>query len=212
MYLIDEIAQSIVSSFNTEDDAKLKEGVNKMLRFVNNYEADFAVVKRPYLIAKSLYLMLTVDDISEDDQVAIIKLTYFCLLDNYLKNMDKKPSDEGYEDLVSGCKLALVLINMQHQLIMYHIIAGMANYINPQTHIRNQILLFGGIVKEAVNLNCDSTVEDIINKYYKDIYQQISSQMPVGRDLSVVKDECTPVIKNIRFGIRDTFKERDGLF
>ena len=165
---IDETAQKIVSSFNAENNVMLKEETKEMLRQINYYENMFSVVKRPYLVAKSLYFMLTEDYLSEENQMSVIKLTYFCLLNNFLMNCNSKPGDAEYENLVSGCKLALVLISMQNQYLMYSIISGQARYINPETHIRNQVLLFGGIAKEAEIVHCNFPLEDIIKKYSSD--------------------------------------------
>ena len=198
---IDETAQKIVSSFNANNNVMLKEETKEMLRQINYYESMFSVVKRPYLVAKSLYFMLTEDYLTENNQISVIKLAYFCLLNNYLKNMDSKPGDLEYEDLVSGCKLALVLISMQNQYLMYSVIAGQGLYINPETHIRNQVLLFGGIAKEAELTHCNFPMEDIINKYYVDIFRELNSHLPTGKDLAMLKEKCTPVIKNIKTSI-----------
>ena len=198
---IDETAQKLVFSFNAGNNAMLKEETKEMLRQINYYESMFSVVKCPYLVAKSLYFMLTQDYLSEENQISIIKLAYFCLLNNYLNNMDSKPGDLEYEDLVSGCKLALVLFSMQNQYLMYSVIAGLALYINPETHIRNQALLFGGVAKEAELANFNFPLENIINKYYLDIYQELNRYLPTGKDLVILKEKCVPVIKNIKMSI-----------
>ena len=176
---IDETAQKIVSSFNAENNVMLKkEETKEMLRQINYYESMFSVVKCPYLVAKSLYFMLTEDYLSEENQMSVIKLTYFCLLNNFLMNCNSKPGDAEYEDLVAGCKLALVLISMQNQYLMYSVIAGQARYINPETHIRNQVLLFGGIAKEAEIAHCNFPLEDIIKKYYDNIFKELNNHLP----------------------------------
>ena len=102
---IDETAQKIVSSFNAENNVMLKEETKEMLRQINYYESMFSIVKCPYLVAKSLYFMLTQDYLSEENQISIIKLAYFCLLNNYLNNMDSKPGDLEYEDWCRGANL-----------------------------------------------------------------------------------------------------------
>ena len=53
---IDETAQKIVSSFNAENYVMLKEETKEMLRQIKYNEGMFSVVKRPYLVAKSLIL------------------------------------------------------------------------------------------------------------------------------------------------------------
>lgn len=146
---IDQLAENIVSSFNADDTATLKETTKFMLNKMKHHEGMFSVVKRPYIVAKSLYFMLTEDYLSTEEQMSAVKLVYFCLLNNFLKNCDSKYDEAGYEDIVSGSKLALVLFLMQNQFLMYSVIAGQAGYINPETHLRNQMLLFGGIAKEA---------------------------------------------------------------
>ena len=205
---IDETAQKIVSSFNAENNVMLKEETKEMLRQINYYESLFSVVKRPYLVAKSLYFMLTEDYLYEENQMSVIKLTYFCLLNNFLMNCNSKPGDAEYEDLVSGCKLALVLISMQNQYLMYSIIAGQARYINPETHIRNQVLLFGGIAKEAEIAHCNFPLEDIIKKYYDNIFKELNNHLPTGKDLDILKEKCNPVIKNIKTSISVNLNDR----
>ena len=204
---IDEIAQNIVSSFNADDTIMLKMKTKDMLRQINSNESMFSVVQHPYLVAKSLYFMLTEDYLTEDEQISVIKLVYFCLLNNYLKNSGCKSGEAGYDDLVSGCKLALVMISMQNQYLKYSIISGQARYINPETHIRNQILLFGGIAKEAEIAHCTYPLEDVINSYFVDIFNELYRHFPIGRDLAILKENCTPVIKNIKNSISINLKE-----
>lgn len=205
--IIDDIAQRIVSSFNVGDSIKLKEETMKMLRRIDKEESMFSVVNKPYLVAKSLYFMLTEDYLSEDNQMSVVKLCYFCLLKNFLKNIDKRPGDLDYEDLVSGSKLALVLISMQNQYLMYSIIAGQANYVNPDTHMRNQILLFGGIAKEAQMTNHNFYIEDVINGYFADIFNELYSHLPIGNELALIKTKAAPIIKTISTSISINLKE-----
>ena len=205
--IIDDNAQRIVSSFNTGNAVKLKEDVKDMIRLINNEESMFSIVGHPFLVAKSLYFMLTEDYLTEDNQMSSVKLGYFCLLKNYLKNCDKQPGDVEYEDLVSGCKLALVLISMQNQYLMYSIIGPQAGYINPNTHMRNQILLFGGIIKESKIARCNFPLEDVINKYFTEIFEELYSHLPTGRDLALIKEKATPAIKNIETSISLNLKE-----
>ena len=208
---IDQLAENIVSSFNADDTATLKETTKFMLHKMKYHEDMFSVVKRPYIVAKSLYFMLTEDDLSTENQMSAVKLVYFCLLNNFLKNCDSKYGDAGYEDLVSGCKLALVLISMQNQYLMYSIVAGQAGYINPETHIRNQIFLFGGIAKEAETAHLIFPLEDIINKYFVDIFKELRPHLPIGEQLVAIKEQCTPVIKSIKRDISINFKDLDSI-
>ena len=205
---IDQLAENIISSYN-DDRATLKETTTFMLHKMKYNEGMFSVVERPYIVAKSLYYMLTEDYLSTEEQMSAVKLIYFSLLNNYLKNSESKYGDIGYEDLVSGSKLALVLFSMQNQFLMYSIIAGQAGYINPETHLRNQIFLFGGIAKEAEAANVIFPLEDIINKYYVDIFKELYPHLPVGLQLATLKEQCTPVIKSIKVGISLNFKELD---
>lgn len=204
---IDEIAQNIVSAFNAGDKEKLKIETEQMLNKIDRDENMFSIVKRPYIVAKSLYFMMTEDFLSEDEQIACVKLAYFCLLKNYLKNKDRKMSEPEYEDLVSGSKLAIVLISMQYKYLIYSVIAGQAHYVNPYTHMRNQILLFGGIVKEAEISHCNYPLEEVIRRYFTDIFKESYSQLPSGKDLLILKENSDKVIKNIETNIRDNFKE-----
>ena len=207
---IDQLAENIVSSFNVDDRASLKEATRFMLHKMKHHEGMFSVVKRPYIVAKSLYFMLTEDYLTTEEQMSAVKLVYFCLLNNFLKNCDSRYGDAGYEDLVSGSKLALVLFSMQNQFLMYSIIAGQAGYINPETHLRNQMLLFGGIAKESEAVHANFPLEEIINRYYGNIFKELHSHLPVGLQLTTLKEQCTPVIKNIKRDISFNFKELDN--
>ena len=204
---IDEIAQKIVSSFNAGDKVSLKQWTKFMLLKIRKEESMFSVVKTPYLVAKSLYFMLTEDYLSEDDQMSAVKLSYFCLLKNFLKNMDKRQGDSKYEDLVLGCELAVVLISMQNQYLMYSIIMGQAKYLNPEQHIRNQILVFGGIAKEANLSHCNFFLEDVINRYFVDIFDELYSNLPTGSSLALIKEKAIPVINAVENSISAHLKE-----
>lgn len=206
---IDQLAENIVSSFNVDDRASLKEATKFMLHKMKHHEGMFSVVKRPYIVAKSLYFMLTEDYLSSEEQMSAVKLGYFCLLNNFLKNCDSKHDDAGYEDLVLGSKLALVLFSMQNQFLMYSVIAGQAGYINPETHLRNQMLLFGGIVKEAEAAQVNFPMEDIINSYFVDIFKELRPHLPTGVQLAAIKEQCTPVIKSIKRDISFNCKDLD---
>lgn len=206
---IDEIAQNIVNAFTSDNETLLKQETKKMLHQMDFDESMFSVVKRPYMVAKSLYFMLTQEYLSDEEQMSTIKLCYFCLLKNYLQNKDRKVGEPGYEELVSGSKLALVLISMQNQFLMFSVVASLMLFVNPQIHIKNQILLFSGIAKESENTNCVFPLEDVIKDYYEDIYKELNCHLhvPTGRELAAHKDSCTPIIKEIATNISINLKE-----
>lgn len=227
---IDEIAKEIVCSFSEEKnlDEKYtgsnrdtllqetreykKQAIKKMLHQMDYDESMFSVVKSPYTVAKSLYFMLTEDYLSDEDKMSAIKLCYFCLLKNYLKNRDEIPTNLAFGDLISGCKLALVLFSMQSQFLTFSVIAGLGLFVNPQTHVRNQLLLFAGIIKEAENIiDTDYIwpVEAVIKDYYVEIYKELNSHIhiPTGRELTMLKESCTPVVKDIERYISINLKE-----
>lgn len=226
---IDEIAEEIVRLFGEEEYLKKyagsfrdlllqrtqeakKQSIKNMLYQMHYYESMFSVVKRPYIVAKSLYFMLTEESLSDAEIASTIKLCYFCLLKNYLKYKDMVPTSLEYGDLVSGCKLALVLISMQTQYLMYPIIMEQANYINPQTQIKNQILLFGGIIKDAesiVNADHFGPMENLIKDYFLGIYKELESHLdlPTKSNLLMYKEKYTPIIENITTSIRVNLKE-----
>lgn len=211
---IDDIAENIVSSFNAGEKSKLKDATMNMLSEIKIDESMFSIVREPYLVAKSLYFMLTQDYLTIEEQTSVIKLVYFSLLNNYLKNCDSEPGDAGFENLVLGCKLAIVLINMQSQYLMYSVIASQG-YITPDTHLRNQALIFGGIAKEAEMAHYNFYTEDVINRYYKDIYKEIRSYLPTGSELAKLKENCKPVIEDIKIGIQITlydYNNHDSYF
>ena len=149
---IEEIAQKIVNAFTSNNDTLMKQETKKMLHQIEYDESMFSVVKKPFLVSKSLYFMLTQEYLSDEEQMSAIKLCYFCLLKNYLQNKDRKAGEPEYEDLVSGSKLALVLISMQNQFLTYSVVAGLMLFVNPQTHIKKQVLLFAGIAIPASSL------------------------------------------------------------
>lgn len=227
---IDKIAEEIVNQYLEEvyldekytgknRDALLqstreykKQAIKKMLHQMDYNESMFSAVEHPYTVAKSLYFMLAEDSLSDEEKVSTVKLCYFCLLKNYLKNKDVIPINLAFEDLISGCKLILVLISMQSQYLMYSVIAGQANYINPQTHIRNQVLLFGGIIKETeimVDTDFVWSVEAIIKNNYVSIYKELESHLnlPTKSELLIYKEKYTPIIEHIATSISNNLKE-----
>lgn len=116
-----------------------------------------------------------------------------------------------FGDLISGCKLLLVLILMQPQYLMY-VIVGLESFVDPRIPIKNQVLLFGGIIKEAerrYDTDCIWPVESIIKDYYVDIYKELENHLnlPVGSELSMYKEEYTPIIKEIATGIGINLKD-----
>lgn len=227
---IDEIAEDIVNEFSEERyletytgwnrDSLLqstlerkKQAIKKMLHQIDYDESRFSVVKNPYTVAKSLYFILTEDTLSDEEIMSTIKLCYFCLLKNYLKNKDELPTDFNlaFGNLISGCKLALVLFSMQGQFLI-SLIASLGLFVNPTTHLRNQLLLFAGIIEEAENIVDTEAiwpVGAVIKDYYVGFYKELESQIhiPTGRELTMLKDSCTSVIKDIVSDISVNFKE-----
>ena len=210
---IDEIAQNIVNAFRGDNDILLKQETKKMLHQMDFDESMFSVVKYPYLVAKSLYFMLTQEYLSDEEKMSTIKLCYYCLLKNYLQNMDRKAGESEYEDLVSGSKLALVLISMQSRFLTFSVVMGLMLFVNPQAHVRNQVLLFAGIAKESENANLVIPLEDVIKDYYEEIYNELNTHthLPIGTELTMFKESCTPVIKKIASHLRSGFKEPPDL-
>ena len=227
---IDEIAEDVVNQFSEEvylyekytgwnRDTLLqstredkRQAIKEMLHQMDYDEGMFSVVEHPYTVAKSLYLMLTEDSLSDEEKISAVKLCYFCLLKNYLKNKDEILVNYEFGDLISGCKLALVLISMQAQYLMLSVIMGQAQYIDPQTHIKNQILLFGGVIKEAENIVDTDRIwpmEAVIKDYYEDVYKELNGHFifPIGRELAMHKERCIPIIKNIVTSISVNLKD-----
>ena len=180
-----------------------------MLHQIDYGRSMFTVVKRPYTVAKSLYFMLTQDYLSKEEQISAIEPCYFCLLKNYLMNKDCKMGESEYEDLVSGSKLALVLLSIQKQFLSYAVIAKLIIFIYQELPIRNQFLLFAGIAKEADNANCVFPLEDVINGYYEEIDNDLTRrhiQIPNGRALELLKESCTPLIIEIEKNLGSTLQ------
>lgn len=203
---IDKIAQKIVSSYIGKKEEILAQNTREMLLELHRNEYAFSAVKYPYLVAKSLYYIWSSGKLIEDDQIFCVRLIYFCLLNNYLKNAESNPGEANYKNLVLGCKLAIVLISMQREYLMYDVIHR-AGYVIPETHLRNQIHLFGGIIKEAENLNYLFPVEDIIGKYFKEIFKEIYSILPVGNDLAKLRESYGPTIKRIKMDMQLSFRD-----
>lgn len=210
---IDEIAPNIISAFTSENETLMRQETKKMLHQMDFDESMFSVVKRPYLVAKSLYFMLTQEYLSDEEKMSTIKLCYFCLLKNYLNNKDGKVGEAEYEDLVSGSKLALVLISMQGQFLTFSVVADLGLFVNPQTHVRNQLLLFAGIAKDADDTKCRFYLEDVINDYYINISKELNNHIhiPTKSELVMFKESCTPVVKDIASNISINFKEPDWM-
>ena len=66
---IDEMARNIVSAFVKDDHEVLKQETMKMLRQIHEYEGMFSIVEEPYVVAKSLYFMLTENYLTDENTV-----------------------------------------------------------------------------------------------------------------------------------------------
>ncbi len=59
------------------------------------------------------------------------------------------------------------------------------------------------------NAHVNFPLEDIINKYFVDIFKELRPHLPIGEQLAAIKEQSTSVIESITMDISINFKDLD---
>ncbi len=198
-----------MTAYNSGNEEETSRRANLFARAVKRDEWQFRKVEHTYAMAKAMYYLLRVNDrLSNDDSGAIVRLIYYCLLRNYSENSDVLSTDAKYADLIGGCELAFIVICKNEEFLMYRILSGALDYLPDiaQKHVVDQMLLFGGIVKEAHEKGYHHFLDADISTLFNSLLQEVYENIPIGEELQIYKDDCASVIKaiskNLEYGFR----------
>ena len=214
MATIDNLTKEFISAYTVDNKDEMHRLSKSIIREIKRDTYQFKKVEHPYIVAKALYYIWNsdcADTISDSDGCDIIKLSYYCILKHYIDNCESVSSMTKYLDLISACELGIVLILENAEFIMYSVLSGELNYLPnfSQKHVRNQILLWGGTVKDAHRVHCNISMDESISQRYQTLMKDIDSQLPIGESLQNFRNITIEVIRDICKGLELNFDIKD---
>ena len=216
---IDRMANNFLLAYAASQKEEMLLISNQIINEINKDTYQFKRTANPYLVAKALYYIWNSDcsdSISDIDGCSLIRLAYYSILKYYHNNHSSISSVTEYIELISACELGVVLMLENPEFIMYTVLSGqllfLPNY--SQKHFRNQIILFGGVVKEAHMNHCRVSLDTSISHKYKLIVSDVESQFPIDTELVNLRNSSIGVIKDICVYLEGNFdyKDDDELF
>ena len=217
MAIIDNLTKEFISAYTVDNKDEMYRLSISIIREIKRDTYQFKKAEHSYIVAKALYYIWNsdcADTISDSDGCDIIKLSYYCILKHYIDNYESVSSMTKYLDLISACELGVVLILENAEFIMYSVLSGELNYLPnySQKHVRNQILLWGGTIKEAHRVQCNISMDESISQRYHRMMEDIDSQLPVGDSLQNFRNLTIEVIREICKGLELNFNIKDDDF
>lgn len=215
MARIENLIKEYVAAYNLGDKEKYTNLAKSLIREINHDEAQFGYLTHNYIAAKALYYLCLQKErpLTPKECAVVVKLEYLCLLNNFVKNKEVDSLDIKYLDVIGGSELAVIVLceNVQY---LISVLVGEVGYLPnyAQKHLRDQLMLFGGIVKDANEKNIGHMLEDKLSKKFNDLYKELYQQFPTGKYLQSFKDGCTPIMKDILSYLRMGLKEPDYEF
>ncbi|MBQ7966550.1 MAG: hypothetical protein IJ290_01370 [Bacteroidaceae bacterium] len=202
MRTIEKIAERFTSVYNSGNREDIDLEAKTFLREIKRDEYQFKNIEHPYAMACSLYYLLIQDEyelLTNEEYCTIIKLIYYSLLSNYLKNKDVSIHDVEYRNVIGGSELACIVFDGNAKCLIHYILSGMLHYMPPysEMHLRNQLLLFGGIVIDAHKRHVHYFSDELITRQFKTLTENISHLFPTDEELQKLKNESLPVIQDI---------------
>ncbi len=183
---------------------------------IRRNEWQFCNVEHKYLMAKALYYLLVQDDeeeIPDDLLCSIYKLIYCCLLKGFIETKNLTVNDTKYGDLIATCQLSVVVIFEQAKFLQFSVLGEIGfvpGYVHK--HIKDQLMLFCTIVKEAEEKGFHCQNDSFIDTRFKKIYSEIYPCLPSSETLVNYKKECSSVMEKIVLGIEQNLKDSDDSF
>ncbi|WP_140392844.1 hypothetical protein [Parabacteroides sp. An277] len=219
MERIEECAVNLLAAYGSGDNETLLKQAKFLAYRISRNENQFCRLTHYYIVAKALDKLLDLDDqlnFSDALYGSIIKLIYYCLLRNYLEYSDLPHTDTKYADLVGGCELAFVIICENINFIMYNIIGGSLQSLPNKSEeiIRNQLLLFGGIVKNSIENHYQHFSEEQLSNRFKRDSAPLYPFLLTGDYLEVFKIGYKSTIHDIckKMEIHKLTKNDDDFF
>lgn|GEM_PF-789349 len=216
---IEKLAKNFVSAYNASNNDNIQSSMQSFLQSISRNEYQFRMTTHTYFMAKALYYLMLQENqelISDDEYDSIVKLVYYCLLKHYYENSNIPSSDIKYEEVVNGSKLAFILIAEYFDYLKDKIMTGTLLYFPSYSflHLRNQMILFGGIVKESIENQYHFFSDENLNRMFDECSQSLFQQLPTGEALQDLKIKNLPIIKsiytNLGYGFSDNEKFDDN--
>lgn len=212
---IEELAKDFITAYSSGIKEEIAQKAKIFFKYVNRNEDELRVITHYYATARALYYLLQLDkdqlQLTDEETDSIVRLVYYCLLKNYSTNAEVEPSEIKYADVVGGSELACIAISENLNFLTYRLLTGslqfMPNY--SQMHLLNQLMLFGGIVREAKINNHYHSLDTEITKRFMRLPQELYQKLPINEDLRNLKANCSSVIKTITRGLSMGFKEEE---
>ena len=209
---VKSLANEFLTVYNNGNKEEISLKAKILIRAIRPNEWQFRNAENPYMMARTLYtLLLETEQLSNIDYKSIIKIIYYCLLQNYLKYRDTTLRESNYGDYIGGCELGFIFLNQDGQFIINEILSGslcfMPNYA--QKYLIDQMLLFGGIVTEAKEKGYHHTLDAFVSKTFDDMEQEAAGYLPTGEYLRNYEENCNPTIELITEEISNSLNYED---
>ena len=212
MESIEQIANKFMAAYNSGNKEEISCSADVFAKAIKRNEWQLSMVKNMYAMSQAMYYLLRVNDrLSGDDNDAIVRLIYYCLLRNYSENSDVSAADVKYAYLIGGCELAFVVMCGNGRFLMYRILSCALGYMPniAKKHIVDQMRLFGGIVKEAQEKGYHHFLDADTSASFHTLIQEVYESIPVGDELQKYKRDNDSIIKTISEGIECGFSCED---
>lgn len=212
MESIEQIANKFMAAYNSGNKEEISCSADVFAKAIKRNEWQLRMVKNMYAMSQAMYYLLRVNDrLSGDDNDAIVRLIYYCLLRNYSENSDVSAADVKYAYLIGGCELAFVVMCGNGRFLMYRILSCALGYMPniAKKHIVDQMRLFGGIVKEAQEKGYHHFLDADTSASFHTLIQEVYESIPVGDELQKYKRDNDSIIKTISEGIECGFSCED---
>ncbi len=207
-----------MTAYNLGDEEKTSRKAAIFAKAIKKDEWQLKNVVHMYAMARAMYYLLKISSrLSNRDHDAIVRLIYYCLLRNYSENCNTLYTDVKYADVIGGCELAFVFMCENGQFLIYQILSGVLGYLPnlAQKHVVDQMLLFGGIVKEANEKGFHHFLDTRISTHFNTLLKEVDKNIPIDTGLQIYKDGCAPIIATISKDLENGFSyesDEDELF
>lgn len=211
MKKLEQATVNFLSAIETQNEQALANMYYDFSKTIKKNEQEIKFTNQPYPIARAMYYLLNnYEHLLEEDQNHIVLLIYYCLLKNYILLKDSEDPSK-YDELISGCELAFNVMMKNGEFLIYQILCGGMNFLPnfAQQHIVNQMCLFGGMAKDAIENGYSSFTDNRIHMKFSFLLSKVYENIPTGEVLENYKNNCLPIIKDISNSISFWLKSDD---
>ena len=201
------LANEFLTAYNNGNQEEISHKAKILASAIRPNEWLFRNTENPYLMARTLYaLLLESEQLSQPDYKSIIKIIYYCLLQNYLKYCDTSLRETNYGDYIGGCELGFIFLNQNDKFTIIREILCSLCFRPYAVHkyIIDQRLLFGGIVIQAKEKGYHLSLDASISRILNDMEQIGARHIPTGESLRNHEEDCNPTIELISDAISNS--------